>query len=83
MKISDLAVCLSRHFSGSGVVLGQIQQSHLEDAVENYHHLCVITSYINHTKNSATTSSLEKTAIISQTNFNKLDPLTAVMSSLL
>lgn len=75
LKISDLSMYLSRHFSGSGVVLSQIQQSHLEDTLENYHHFCVITCHINHTKNSANTSSLEKTTIISQTNFNKLDPL--------
>lgn len=51
--------------------------------LENYHHFYVITYYVNHTKNSANTSSLEKTAIISQTNFNKLHLLAAVMSSLL
>ncbi len=62
------------------MVPSQIQQSHLE---ENYHHFCVNTCHINRTKNSANTSSLEETTIISQTNFNKLDPLTAVMSSLL
>lgn len=67
---------------GLEVVLSQIQQSHPQGTGENYHHFCVMACYVNRKKNSASSSSLEKTTIIAQTNLNKPDPLTALMSSL-
>lgn len=67
---------------GLEVVLSQIQQSHPQGTRENYHHFSVMACYVNHTKNSASSSSLEKTTIIAQTNLNKPDSLTALMSSL-
>lgn len=55
------------------MVFSQIPQSHLEDAVVNNHNFCVILSYRNHTKNSANSNGLAKTAIITQTNFDKVE----------
>lgn len=52
--------------------------------LENYHHFSVIACHVQTTqKNSANSSSLEKTEIISQTNSNKHNLLTVVTSSLL
>ena len=72
----DLAVYLSWRFSGSGVVLSQIQQSHLQDTGENNHHFSVVARAVQATQRIVPVQAVwKKTAIISQTNFNKLDPL--------